>query len=112
MASADVLISGGSSFGMASAAIAPLGQLHLFLPPKEAYVGGRPLRDVRDLAAFQSYFMPRNTVPLDYEARPLAEYRPKLRTMLSAIDAGRRPSASQAWMHAGEPWLWDERQRN
>ena len=110
MAGADVLVTGGSSFGMAAAAIAPIGQLHLFLPPKEAYWGGgRP--PIRDSSAFQSYFMPRNTVPLDYEARPLSEYVPKLEAMLRALDEGRRPAAAEAWQHAGEPWLWDMRQK-
>jgi hypothetical protein len=55
--------------------------------------------------------MPRNTVPLDYEARPLSEYVPKLEAMLRALDEGRRPAAAEAWQHAGEPWLWDMRQK-
>jgi hypothetical protein len=31
--------------------------------------------------------------------------------MLRALDEGRRPAAAEAWQHAGEPWLWDMRQK-
>ena len=113
MLTADILVTGGSSFGLAAAALAPVGQLHLFLPPKEAYYAGTPSNgQLRGMSAFQSYFMPRNTVPLGHDARPFPEYQPKLRAMLGALDRGRRPTADEAWLHAGEPWLWDEAQRN
>ena len=94
----------GSSFAIAAAALAPLGQLHLFFPPKEV-PARTPLNKLREHSAFQTQFMRRNTVPLDFDGRPFPEYKPKLTAMLDAIDAGRRPAASDAWSSANEKWL-------
>ena len=45
MVGAHVLVSSGSSFSMAAAALAPLGrQIHLLLPPKEAFISLRAAR--------------------------------------------------------------------
>ena len=112
MASADVLVTAGSSFGIAAAAIAPLGQLHLFFPPKEVAYGVRAAElgrmgstRVQQHSAYRTYFMRRNTVPLTFAGEPFPAYRPKLRRMLRAIDGGRRPSEEESVEWAGEGWL-------
>ena len=96
----------GSSFSIAAAAIAPIGQLHLFFPPKEVprNLGARAA-SLRSDTAFQTTFFRRNTVPLTYDGRPLPEYEPKLSAMLAEIDAGRRPSAAVSWSGRMEPWM-------
>lgn len=112
MASADVLVTVGSSFGIAAAALAPLGQLHLFFPPKEvtygvraAELGGVGAGRLQQHSAFQTYFMRRNTVPLTFRGEPFPAYEPKMRAMLGAIGSGRRPAAAEACAAAGEAWL-------
>ncbi|KAL3932654.1 MAG: hypothetical protein SGPRY_000618 [Prymnesium sp.] len=95
MAQADVLVTTGSSFSIAAAAVAPNGQLHLFGPPKE--IPGKQLADARSHVAWQSYFMQRNTVPFDINGAPYQEYLLKLSHMLSSIDRSARAQPSTVW---------------
>ena len=105
MVSADVLVTGGSSLAIAAAAFAPLGQVHLFFPPKEV-PQNLGLVSLRGHPAFQTYFMRRNTVPLDFQGRPFPEYQAKLRAMLAAVDSGRQLAKDAAWMvAAAETWV-------
>ena len=88
MATADVLVSTGSSFPLAAASLAPLGaQLHVFLPPKEIAAGsGMSPAQLRPLGNYRGYFRSHNTVPFDLRGVPFAEYLPKLNGMLDALD--------------------------
>lgn len=125
MASADVLIVAGSSFGYAAAAVAPAGQLFLYLPPKEMYpefarlnpsaetegawLGREGLDFYRRNMAWRTYFVRRNTVPLSAHGRPFADYQEKLEAMLGAIDRGERPdeAISSSCSRADAMWLSD-----
>ena len=60
---------------------------------------------IKKHTAFRTYFMRRNTVPLDFGARPFPEYERKLRRMLRSIDRGHRPAEADACQAANEPWL-------
>ena len=113
MVVADVLVSTGSSFSLSAAAIAPVGQLHLCFPPKEAWgnwlsakAGTKNLtvEGIRRSGEYQTSFMRRNTVPIDAQGRPFAEYEPKLRQMALRLDAGDRASAVEA-SQSFETWL-------
>ena len=106
MAAAHVLVSTGSSFAIAAAALAPLGQLHIFFPPKECYprsgkdapprAGGdgpsaapsppTGASFCRRCSYWRTYFMRRNTVPVDTAGAPFPEYTTKLRRMLHAFE--------------------------
>ena len=123
LTTADVLVSTGSSFALAAAALAATGaQLHLFMPPKEVYrlphadvANASSSRDdgealsstaLRENGHWRTYFSPRNTVPITVEGQmlePVAMYRAKLDWMLRAVDAGRRADEALASMFH-MPW--------
>jgi uncharacterized membrane protein YgcG len=107
--SAEVLVSTGSSFAIAAAAAAPTGkQVHFFFPPKEAdmmYVCGpaddkppygcldqnlkpKPESELRELGAWQTYFMARNTLPLALDGQLFSGYAMKAARMMGNIDHG------------------------
>jgi len=112
MANADVLVSTGSSFSLAAAALAPMGQVHLSFPPKEAWGNWLSTRVFRNLTepstrrtgAYKTSFMGRNTVPVDGEGRPFADYQQKFKHMMNALDGGGRPSADVS-TQSFEHWL-------
>lgn len=100
MVRAPILVSTGSSFPLAAAALAEPGrQIHLYGPPKEANwalgkaIGfsrgdgsGAPLHNVRSSAAWRTYYLRTNTVPLEVTGSVVASYAPKLDAMLEALD--------------------------
>ena len=108
MANAHVLVSAGSSFPYAAAAVAPLGaQLHVFLPPKELGLAAAmmPMAELRATGAFRGYFRAWNTVPFELmSGRPAEEYVHKLDEMAAALDAGRCAPAGVS-LASHEPWM-------
>jgi hypothetical protein len=104
LAGAPVLVSTGSSFALAAAALAPVGrQVHLMFPPKELGMHtfhGLPThsrdgllrradalhtRDLQRSGWFRTHFMRANTVPLGLDGVPFPHYAPKRSRALAAI---------------------------
>jgi len=105
MRDAEVLVSTGSSFSIAAACIAPIGQLHLSMPgPRlmRAVFGEYLLNYSHELLRqdprYQTTFIRRNTVPLTERGEVVPEYGQKLKLMMSAIDRRRRPSEAVSKM--------------
>ena len=106
MRDAEVLVSTGSSFSLAAACVAPIGQLHLSMPGPRLMTEVFRVGDLRDYPHqklrqdphYQTMFIRRNTVPLTEGGEVVPEYRQKLELMLSAIDRGRRPSQAVSEM--------------
>lgn len=123
MLSAHVLISTGSSFSLAAAALAPIGaQVHLFWPPKElgmfrqvghaqnGSVLSDPLhisyRQLQEQAWYRMYFMRDNTVPVDFTGAIFPPYSRKFSQAVAHIDA-RRTIPPEVASACYEPWLAD-----
>lgn len=123
MATAEVLVSTGSSYPVAAATLAKLGrQLHIAFPPKELGTGpflglpkasrkrllaGASERSSNDLRAngwWRTYFVRRNTVPVDLQGKPMPPYGVKLAAMLEALDTSGQVEPAIASVHI-ELWL-------
>ena len=90
MKNAEVLVSTASSFSLAAAALAPLGQqLHLIMPPKELWKP--PLMTATALRGSrlqQTYFISHNGVAVDGFGDVFPEHKGKLEKMVRALDSG------------------------
>lgn len=101
MVKAEVLISTGSSFALAAAALAPVGaQLHFFWPPKElgmmrwhsaaaqgSILGKEPTAEnISSTAWFRAYFARTNTIPVGFDGLPFLAYASKALHMMRSVD--------------------------
>ena len=83
-----MLVSTGSSFPYAAAALAPLGaQLHIYLPPKELgqKANTYSIEQLRTLGPWRGYWRGWNTLPFEMSGRIAPEYVNKMDGMLKAI---------------------------
>lgn len=136
MVQADVLVSFGSSFALAAAALAPSGQqLHLFGPPKElgSFRGvwqaqaAASVPDAQNASSaslqrhpwYRAFFVRDNGVPFDFHGRVFDAYRDKADQMMAWLDAramregireggARRPVPPRIAAACYEPWLKPE----
>lgn len=74
LATAEILITTGSSFSLSAASFAPHAkQLHIMFPPKEV----RSMYNFRQDSAWMTYFQSMSTVPVSSRGNIVADYMPK-----------------------------------
>ena len=108
---AEVLVSTGSSFPQAAGMIAPVGrQVHFFFPPKNSGEAEANATEVvtasylRSTAVYRTFFVRKNTIPVDVRGHPFPEYSWKLAEMMRGLDTHGKADPDVANLHY-EAWL-------